>query len=210
MEVLLETVFSMWSPPRLYDSTDRVQFSSVNAVQWIGSSRLLLDSGSWGTGIIREPRVKGTSVVGRRYQITTGEDAGCKDLVRVIVKSRVCELAIALYLLVVAFYKNSVILSSFQNSPIGTPYTWHYLVGYVMTLCTLVGRYQRFGRTRCPHHQHTSGNCNDSDLCNSYVFKSVVFTIKPSRHLSLYRIYFTVEARYCILPCPIYGHKCCT
>jgi hypothetical protein len=27
MEVLLEAVFSMWSAPRLYHATDRVQFS---------------------------------------------------------------------------------------------------------------------------------------------------------------------------------------
>jgi hypothetical protein len=30
MEVLLETVFSMWSGPRLYHATDRIQFGSVN------------------------------------------------------------------------------------------------------------------------------------------------------------------------------------
>jgi hypothetical protein len=33
IEELLEAVFSMWSGPRLYHSTDRVQFSAVSAMQ---------------------------------------------------------------------------------------------------------------------------------------------------------------------------------
>jgi hypothetical protein len=53
-------------------------------------------------GIIRVPRVRGTSVVESRCQTTTGEDkADCEDLLRAVVNCRVCELAIALYLLVV-------------------------------------------------------------------------------------------------------------
>jgi hypothetical protein len=54
-------------------------------------------AGSWGTGIVWEPRVSGTSAVGVRYQATTGEEtADWKDLMRAVVNCRVCELAIAL------------------------------------------------------------------------------------------------------------------
>jgi hypothetical protein len=97
--------------------TRPTEFSSVSecsAVEWRGTSwlvsewirgllrsspcePLLLEAGSWGTGIVREPRVRGTSAVECRYQITTGEDtADRKDLVRVVVKCWVCELAIVL------------------------------------------------------------------------------------------------------------------
>jgi hypothetical protein len=34
VEIVLEDVFSMWSTPRLYHANDRVQLSSVSAVQW--------------------------------------------------------------------------------------------------------------------------------------------------------------------------------
>jgi hypothetical protein len=45
-EVLLEAVFPMWSFPRLYHATDRVQFSPVSAIEFSGISRLVsvLDS----------------------------------------------------------------------------------------------------------------------------------------------------------------------
>jgi hypothetical protein len=33
---------------------------------------LLLEAGSWGMGIVREPRGRGKSCVGSRYQATTG------------------------------------------------------------------------------------------------------------------------------------------
>jgi hypothetical protein len=114
MEVVLEAAFSMWSAPRLYDSTDRVQFSEFRAaehsgVKWIGwwaargllqfsrCEPLLLEAGSWGMGIVREPRVRGMSVVVSRYQTTTGEDTtSWKVLVRTVVNCRMRELAIAL------------------------------------------------------------------------------------------------------------------
>jgi hypothetical protein len=35
---------------------------------------LLLEAGSWGTGIDREPRERGTSAVGSRYQPTASRD----------------------------------------------------------------------------------------------------------------------------------------
>jgi hypothetical protein len=35
---------------------------------------LLLEAGSLDTGIVREPRVRGTSAVGSRYRTTTGEE----------------------------------------------------------------------------------------------------------------------------------------
>jgi hypothetical protein len=41
---------------------------------------LLLEAGSWGTGIVREPRERGTFAVGNRYQTTTGEETGCEGL----------------------------------------------------------------------------------------------------------------------------------
>jgi hypothetical protein len=48
-------------------------------------------------GIVQEPRVRGTSTVGNRYQTTTGDDtAERKDLVRAIVNCTVCELAVPL------------------------------------------------------------------------------------------------------------------
>jgi hypothetical protein len=58
---------------------------------------LLLESGTWGTGIIREPRVRRTSAVGCRYQATIGEDtADWEGLVRIVVNYRECESVIAL------------------------------------------------------------------------------------------------------------------
>lgn len=35
---------------------------------------LWLESGSWGTGIVRESKVRGISAVRSRYQATTGDD----------------------------------------------------------------------------------------------------------------------------------------
>jgi hypothetical protein len=69
----------------------------VRELQFSRYEQLLLQSGSWGTGIVLEPRVKGTSTVGNRYQATTGEGtADWEDLVRAVVSCKVCELAIAL------------------------------------------------------------------------------------------------------------------
>jgi hypothetical protein len=67
---------------------------------------LLLEADSRGTGIVRKLTVKGTSAVGSRYEATTGKDtAKCEDLVLAVVNRRVCELAIALYLLAVTICK---------------------------------------------------------------------------------------------------------
>jgi hypothetical protein len=98
MEVLLVAMFSMWPAPRLYHVTDRIRFSQwvqCSWFEWSGASwlvggwvsewarellqfsrcvPLLLDAGSWGTGTFREPRVRGKSAVGSRYQTTTGDD----------------------------------------------------------------------------------------------------------------------------------------
>jgi hypothetical protein len=65
---------------------------------------LLLEAGSWGTRIVREPRVRGTSAVRSRYQATTGEDtADWKDLVRDVVNCRECELMIAIYVVACSY-----------------------------------------------------------------------------------------------------------
>jgi hypothetical protein len=106
MEVLLEAVISMWFASRLYHATNRVQLVQLSWLvsEWVRGplqfspcEPLLLEAGSWGTGIIRESRVSGTSAVGSRYQTTTGEKtADWNDIVRAIVNCRVCELAILL------------------------------------------------------------------------------------------------------------------
>jgi hypothetical protein len=84
-----------WSPTL-------VGYSGVS--EWVrgplGFSRcelLLLEAASWGTGTVREPRGRGTSTVGSRYQATTGEDtADWKDLLRAVVNCSVCELTTTL------------------------------------------------------------------------------------------------------------------
>jgi hypothetical protein len=86
------------SAPRLFDSTYRVMFSydlclpravEYSRVNWVGEvsqsvrellqlgrcELLLLEAGSWGTGIVREPRVRGKFAVGSRYQATTGKES---------------------------------------------------------------------------------------------------------------------------------------
>jgi hypothetical protein len=70
-KVLLRVVFSMWSTPKLYHSTG---FSSVSSVegseelvrelQFSRCELLLLEAGNRGTGIFREPKVRGTSAIG--------------------------------------------------------------------------------------------------------------------------------------------------
>jgi hypothetical protein len=66
-------------------------------LQFICCDLLLLQDVSWGKGIVRGPRVGGTSSVGSRYRATAGENkAEREDLVRSAVNSRVYELAIAL------------------------------------------------------------------------------------------------------------------
>jgi hypothetical protein len=54
-----------WSPP----------WEQVRELQFRPSELLLLEAGSRGTGIVREPSVRGTSAVESRYQaLTSGED----------------------------------------------------------------------------------------------------------------------------------------
>jgi hypothetical protein len=91
MEVLLGAIFSMWSAPRLYHLTDRgelvsaMQLSTVKRSELVGEQSvrgllqfgrcelLLIDAGNSGTGIFREPRVRGRSAVGSCYQTKTSE-----------------------------------------------------------------------------------------------------------------------------------------
>jgi hypothetical protein len=85
-----------------------VQFSAVEWSEVVGElviellrfspyEPLLLEAGSWGTGIVREHRVRGMSVVGIGYYATTSEDAAdWEDLVHAVVNCSVCELVIVL------------------------------------------------------------------------------------------------------------------
>jgi hypothetical protein len=108
---------SMLSVPRLH--TGRVECSGVSWLvsEWVRrlllstpSERLLLEDGSRGTGIVWEPRIRGTSAVGSSYQTTIGEDTADWDLMRALVNYRVCAFAIALYslLLLITMYKFSI------------------------------------------------------------------------------------------------------
>jgi hypothetical protein len=136
----LEALFSVSSALRLYDSTDRVEYSGVKWAGWwavrglLRYSRcelLLLETSSWGTEIIQEPRVRRTSAVESRYQTTTGEDtADWEDLVRAVVNCRVCESAIALQLLVVTIYKWSTNPITNPNPVYSHSYTWQYIYMY--------------------------------------------------------------------------------
>jgi hypothetical protein len=57
----------------------------------------LLESGSWGTVMVQEPKVRGMSTIGSRYQTTTGEDtADWKDLACAVVNCRLRELVTVL------------------------------------------------------------------------------------------------------------------
>jgi hypothetical protein len=108
------TMFSVGFVPRLYHSTDRVQFSKWSGVElsWeFGSWK----SASWAWELQWERRQPartwslehgsgGISGVGSRYQITTGEDiADWEELVHALLNCRVCGLAIALYLHVISY-----------------------------------------------------------------------------------------------------------
>jgi hypothetical protein len=42
---------------------------------------LLSEAGSCGTGIVREPKVRETSVIGSRYQAKNGEDSRLRRLI---------------------------------------------------------------------------------------------------------------------------------
>jgi hypothetical protein len=85
--------------------------SAVHAVEWrellgegvtwgllrFSPCELLLEAGSWGKGIVPEPRVRGMSAFESRYQATTYEvSADWENLVPIVVNCRMCELAITL------------------------------------------------------------------------------------------------------------------
>jgi hypothetical protein len=97
-------VFSVQSVPRCYKQ-DKWWVRGLS----FSHELLLLGAGSWGTGIVWEPRGRGTSPVGSHYQTMTGEDtADWEDLVHAVVNCRVCESMIALELLVVMICKWSI------------------------------------------------------------------------------------------------------
>jgi hypothetical protein len=86
-----------------------VERSVKGMVQFSHCELLPLEAGSWGTGIVWEPRVRETSAIGSRYQKTYGEDtADWKDLVHAAVNCRGCELVIVLQLLAVTICKWSI------------------------------------------------------------------------------------------------------
>jgi hypothetical protein len=86
---------TMPSWPGTHISWTRKVSELVRALlQFSPCERLLLEAGRWGTGIIREPRVRGISAVGSPYQATTGEHIDWEDLVRALVNGGVSELAI--------------------------------------------------------------------------------------------------------------------
>jgi hypothetical protein len=84
------------------DWPSSVQLVQCNGTSWLVSESvrgllrlnpcelLLLEAGSWGTGILRKPRIRGTSAVGSRYQATADEVTDWEDLVRALVNGRVC------------------------------------------------------------------------------------------------------------------------
>jgi hypothetical protein len=76
---------------RLYHSIDGVEV--VRGLLRFSRCELLLwESGSWGTGVVRKPRVREISAVGCRYQTTTAEDGRlrtintcCSELMSVLI-----------------------------------------------------------------------------------------------------------------------------
>jgi hypothetical protein len=69
----------------------------VRELQFSHCGLLLLEAGSWGMGIVWEPRVRGMSAVRSCYQATTGEDtADWEGLVHAVVNCRMNELAMVL------------------------------------------------------------------------------------------------------------------
>jgi hypothetical protein len=100
MDTTTRKVFSMLSVPRYFKQDSGASSVEWSEVSWWGVRELLqfshcelllLEADSWGTGLVREPRVRGTSVVGSRYQTTTGEDrlrklsACCNELQSVLI-----------------------------------------------------------------------------------------------------------------------------
>jgi hypothetical protein len=73
--------------------TEELVCELVRELQFSRCELSLLEAGSWGTGIFREPRGRGTSAIESRYRATTGEDtADWKYLMRAVVNCRACEL----------------------------------------------------------------------------------------------------------------------
>jgi hypothetical protein len=76
--------------------------------------------------------VRGTSAIGSRYQTMTGEHtADWEDLVRAAVYCRVCELAIALSLLVVTICKCSVNPITNPNPLHSHSFKWQYVATWL-------------------------------------------------------------------------------
>jgi hypothetical protein len=116
----------------------------VRGLLWFSPCELLLlEAGSWGSGIVREPTVPGTSAVGNRYRTTTDENtAEWEDSMRVIVNCRVCKLAIELEFLVVAICKwsiNPIINSNFVHSH---SYTLQYTENWSLIFIKINNRRQ--------------------------------------------------------------------
>jgi hypothetical protein len=104
----------------------RVVWWAVRELQYSPSELLLWEAGRC-TGTVREPRVRGTSAFGSRYRARANEDtAGWEDLVRAVVNCSVCELAIALYLLVVSICKCSINPITNPNPARSHSHTWEY------------------------------------------------------------------------------------
>jgi hypothetical protein len=79
---------------RAVQESEELVCKLVREKQFRPCELLLLEVGSWGMGIVREPTERGSSAVGSRYQATTSEDReDWEDLVRVVVNCKVCELA---------------------------------------------------------------------------------------------------------------------
>jgi hypothetical protein len=79
--------------------------------------------------------MKGTSTIVSRYQTTTGEHtADCEDLGRAAVNCRECELAIALYLLIVTICKCSTNPITNPNPVYSHSHTWQYPTNLILHL----------------------------------------------------------------------------
>jgi hypothetical protein len=94
---------------------------------------LLLKACSWSMGIVQKPRARGTSLVEaatRQRRLTTHktENTYCA-----VVNCGVCELVIALWLLVVMICKWSTSLITNPNSVYSHSYTWQYVE--LVTIC---------------------------------------------------------------------------
>jgi hypothetical protein len=87
---------------------------------------LLLEAGSWGTGIILEPRVNRTSAVGSRYQATTGEESGLRRLSACCIELHSMWISDSA---LVTIHERSINAVTNPNPVYGHSYTWQYLTG---------------------------------------------------------------------------------